>query len=189
MKVDALFAVEVVTIMALSSSGLLIGCGSTEETSKAEVGPLRVSGGGIGQFREAGADNSIEQYGHEASREEMKQAAKVVHGYLVARVDSDWRVACSFASEELKERVRKILEFAEKAANPDCPHAMAALAQGEPPVADTRYRSTVVNAGSLRVKGDYGFLFFNAGEEGRKLIMTRQIGRWKVGGLLPTPLH
>src|SRR6266487_4686481 len=75
------------TAVALLSAALLAACGGASGGSGADIetGPLRVTGGGVGRYRERGADNSIEAYGHEASRAELEQAAAKVHEYLVAR--------------------------------------------------------------------------------------------------------
>lgn len=143
----------------------------------------------MAQFRERDADNSIEEYGHEAGIGELKQAAAAVHAYLVARAEKDWNAACTLVSRELEERVKAILGIGGPPVHQSCAKMLARLAPGEPPVADTPYKATEVDAGSLRVKGNTGFLFFNADTEGRKLIMSREGGEWKVAGLLPTALH
>jgi hypothetical protein len=54
---------------------------------------------------------------------------------------------------------------------------------------DTPYEATEVDAGSLRVHGNFGFLFFNADTNGHKLAMEREGGEWRAYGLFPTPLH
>jgi hypothetical protein len=176
---------------------LLNACGGSNSTTPGiETGPLRVSGGGSGQFRERGADNSVEEYGHEASRSELEQAASEVHAYLVARAEKAWGAACAHSSEALKHRIEGVVEFSTEASGrpartvpKGCAGMMGNLAPGEPPVADTPYKATTLIAGSLRVEGEVGFLFFNVHSEGRKLIVAREGGRWKPAGLLPTPLH
>jgi len=170
---------------------LQVGCGRDTSASSAgiEAGPLRVSARGIAPYREAGADNSIEEYGHEASSAELKQAARAVHAYLVARVERDWVAACALSSPYLRHHIKVVYEFTHPGKPRSCAEMFRALAPGEPPIADTTRKSTEVDADSLRVEGTTGFLFFDGDIEGRKLIMVRVGARWKPAGLLPTPLH
>lgn len=170
----------------------LVACGngSPDATSSAaETGPLRIVGGGTAPFRERGADNSIEEYGHEASRAELQQAAATVHEYLIARVRKDWRAACSLSSRSLRHRIRDVFELAQPHQAQSCPEMLAVLAPGEPPIAPTTYEATKVEAGSLRVESRTGFLFFNADSNGSKLIVARDGDLWKPAGFLPTALH
>ncbi len=179
-------------VLVLLLGASLAACGGGAGSSGApggETGPLRVSGGGVAQFRAAGRDNSIERYGHEASRPELEQAATVVHTYLVARANRDWGKACAVVSKDLIRRMRGILEFANRTVPQRCDKLMEVLARGEPAVASSRYAASEVDGGSLRIKDGTGFLFFNARTSGRKLIMVRESGGWRPAGLLPTSLH
>jgi hypothetical protein len=180
-------------VSLLAAMSLLAGCGTNGQpsgpTGSDGTGPLRLSGGGIAQFREPGGDNSIEEYGRNGTKAELKQAAATVHAYLVARADRDWSKACTLAGGILRRRVAAIVELTGMAAGRSCAERMGRLARGEPDIAQTRYEATKVDAAAIRVDGDTGFIFFNAGGAGRKLILSREHGRWKVGGLLPTPLH
>jgi hypothetical protein len=168
---------------------LQAGCGGGTSGSGIETEPLRVSARGIVPYREAGADNSIEGYGHEASSAELKQAAKAVQGYLVARVEKDWVTACALSSPYLRHHIKVVYEFTHPGEPRSCAEMFKALAPGEPPIADTTRKATEVEADSLRVEGTTGFLFFDAKTEGRKLIVVRVGTRWMPAGLLPTPLH
>jgi hypothetical protein len=168
---------------------LLSGCGGGDAESagvEIQTGPLRVSARGIAPYEESGGDNSIEAYGHEASHAELEQAATTVHEYLVARVAKDWADACSLSSAYLR---RHIYELVTPRKPTSCATVFKTLAPGEPPIADTTREATEVDADSLRVAGDTGFLFFNAKTDGHKLIVVRDDGVWKPAGLLPTPLH
>lgn len=168
---------------------LLLGCGGGGGESsepRIQTGPLRISDRGIKSYREHDADNSIEEYGREASRAELEQAATTVHEYLVARVSKDWVGACSLSSAFLR---RHIYELMKPRKPTTCAKLFKELAPGEPPIAGTTREATEVDADSLRVDGDTGFLFFNAKTDGHKLIVVRDGGAWKPAGLLPTPLH
>jgi hypothetical protein len=183
------------TIIALGLvvlAGLLLSaCGGAVSPSSPgeEAGPLRVSGGGSAQFRIRGGENILVNFGREASRAELEQAAAAVHGYLVARAEKNWQAACSFSSHTFRTLLRGDFELTHRFAGQSCGRMLRAIAPGEPPVAKTRYMATVVDAGSLRVEDGYGFLLFNAGPESRKLIVSRDDGSWLVTGLLPTPLY
>jgi hypothetical protein len=179
-------------LAVLLAVGSLAGCGggaSGSAGAEIETGPLRVSGRGIAPYREPSGDNSIEEYGHEASRAELEQAAKTVHEYLVARVSKDWDRACALSTPYLRHHIKVIYELTPPHTARTCGQMLKALAPGEPPIADTTREATEVDADSLRVEGGTGFLFFDAKTEGRKLIMGLDGNTWKPAGLLPTPLH
>ncbi|HXS33721.1 MAG TPA: hypothetical protein VN758_08120 [Solirubrobacterales bacterium] len=178
--------------VAILAAALLTACGggTNSSSSSSETGPLRITGGGSGQFRERGADNSIEEYGHEASRSELEQAASDVHSYLVARVEEDWTQACTYFSKDFRKQLEEEAPHSEQVAGKGCAATVDAYLSPVP--RSERYESSKVEAGSLRVKGDTGFIFFNAAapDGGHKLYMAREDGSWRIGGnLYPTSLH
>jgi len=181
------FGALIVVLASLLAAGC--GGGASGSSGGIETGPLRVSATGIAPFRERGRDNSIEEYGHEASRAELEQAATLVHEYLVARVSKDWARACALSAPFLRQHIRVIYELVHPQKPRSCGEMLKTLAPGEPPIADTTREATEVDAGSLQIEGDTGFLFFNAKTDGRKLIMARIGEIWMPGGLLPTSLH
>lgn len=172
--------------VGLVSAGLIAcGGGGTRQTS--EPGALRIKGGGSGQYREPGLDNTIEEYGHEGRQEELAQAARDVHGYLVARVEKDWIAACSFVSRALREQLEGDAVLAKQAGSKSCAAILPTISVPLP--GKTPRESTTMDAGSLRVKDAYGFLFFDTPAGAHKLIVVREGGVWKANGLFPTPLH
>ncbi len=178
-----------VCLAALLAVNLPIACGSGKPASESgrtagiDIGPLRTPAGGSAQFRRVpGGGNGTEQYGHESDSANLKEAASAVHGYLVARAKRDWKVACSYVARAVVEELRGFTSASPKS----CPKMMASIAVGEPRIADTAYEATEVIAGSFRVKGSYGYLFFNPRTNAAKMLMFREGREWKVDGLLPT---
>lgn len=157
------------------------GSGGDVETS-----PLRVSGGGSGQFRVKGGDNSIQDFGDEASESELEEAAKALHDFYVARAREEWSRACANLSKTVAEQLEQLAERAKQGKQTGCPAALAAITPGLPP--KVARETTVIDAGSLRVEGDRGFLIYR-GEEGTAyaINMAREDG-WKVGALAGIPL-
>ena len=67
---------------------------------------------------------------------------------------------------------RHIYELVKPRKPTSCATVFKTLAPGEPPIADTRREATEVDADSLRIAADTGFLFFNAKTDGHKLIVV-----------------
>ncbi len=176
------------TAIAISIfSAAFAGCGSSTPAPAVETGALSVNGGGSSQYRKPGLDNTIEEYGREGSRGELKQAARIVHGYLVARVEKDWRAACSFLSKALQAQLEGDTVLAKQAGSKSCAAILPTISV--PLAGNTPRESTEMDAGSLRVEGNYGFLFFGTPAGDHKLLVLREGGSWKANGLFPTPLH
>lgn len=153
---------------------------------EAETSPLRVSGGGSGQFRVKGGDNSIQDFGEESGEDELEEAAGVLHGFLVARARSEWDAACAKLSHTVQGQLAIIAKQAKQGAT-GCATTLAAIT---PSLSSKVVReTTAVDAGSLRVEGDRGFLLYRD-EEGTvyAINMTREDGGWKVGALAGVPL-
>ncbi len=182
----------VALIAVLLIVGLTAGCGGSESDAEAGseivTGPLRVIGGGIAQYRVRGEDNTIEAYGREGARAELAQAAADVHGYLVAKAEGNLQAACAFLSKTLNRRLGQEAPPAKRGSRQACAATIAAYTSPVP--AADRYRESEVVAGSLRIRGDTGFLFFNAARGGEKLLMVREDGKWRIAeNLTPTPAH
>lgn len=179
-------------IVAAAAGLALIGLASCGDSSGsgnryANTGPLRVVEGGSDQFRGAGAVGN-EGYGHEASRAELEQAAKDVHGYLAAYVEGDWEAACAFLSRSYAGQLKEEAMHSGQVAGNSCAAMVDAYTA---PVArrERSGRSEVV-AGSLRVKGSTGYLFFNPAGAGEKFLMVREDDAWKIAAnLWPTPAN
>lgn len=178
-------SITAMTTVALAA--MLGACGGGTPIQTSETGPLQISGGGSAQYREPGRDNTIEAYGREGNRDELAQAAGEVHGYLVARIEEDWAAACSHLSRALRQRLEEDEVLAKQAGSRSCAAILPTISVPLP--GDTLRESTAMDAGSLRVKDDYGFLFFDSPTGGHKLLVLRENGTWRANGLFPTPLH
>lgn len=147
--------------------------------SRAEVEtPLQVSGGGSEQFLVKGGDNSVPEYGEEASESELREVAASVHGFYVARATGDWAGACSYLSQELQA---KLEELSPKSS--DCATFLAGFTTTDLPSGVWR-EITTVDAASLRHDGQQAFLIYR-GAKGQVYTMPlhSEDGEWKLTAL------
>lgn len=159
--------------------------GGTEPNRSLPVAPLQVSGGGSGQFRVKGGDNSIQEFGDEASESELEEAAGALHDFYVARAREEWSRACANLSQTVTGQLAQLAEQA-KQGQTSCPPALAAITPSLSP--QVARETTVVDAGSLRREGDRGFLLYRDAEGTVYAInMTDEEG-WKVAALAGVPL-
>jgi hypothetical protein len=161
------------------------GEGEAKPNGSVPVSPLRVSGGGSGQFRVKGGDNSIQDFGDEASESELEEAAKALHDFYVARAREEWRRACANLSQAIAGQLEQLAEQA-KQGQVSCPTALAAITPGLGP--KVARETTAVDAGSLRREGDRGFLIYRDGEGTVYAINMASEDGWKVGALVGVPL-
>lgn len=147
--------------------------------------PLEVSGGGSAQYRTAGADNSIQEFGEEGDESELEEAATALHDYLVARAEEDWPGACANLARTVTDQLDTLASQSGNLEGEDCAGILAVLTPPLP--AAVRRESTVVDAGSLRFEGEQAFLIYR-GAEGAEyaIVMADEDGTWKVGALAAT---
>jgi hypothetical protein len=160
--------------------------GSQGSSGSVATAPLRVSGGGSAPFRVRGGDNSIQDYGSEADEPELEEAARVLHGFLVARAEEDWTSACSYFSASMVRRLEQLAAQSPQLKDKGCAAILDALTT--PISGATQKALTEVDAASLRREGDQGFLLYH-GDANTKYFMpmTQESGAWKVGALAPSP--
>jgi hypothetical protein len=152
-----------------------------------ETAPLKVSGGGSGQFRVKGGDNSIQDFGEESGESELEEAAASLHAFLVARAERDWPTACAHLAKTVERQLEQLASRSGKLSGAGCAEILAALTPPLPP--QVQKESTVVDAGSLRSEGERAFLIYRGAEETAYAIsMAQEDGAWKVGGLAATPI-
>jgi len=154
--------------------------------TSAPTAPLEISGGGSAQFRVKGGDNSIQNFGEESDESELEEAATALHDFYVARVRGEWQRACSKLSQLVADQLQT-LASGTKQSGKGCSAILARLTPSLPP--SVQRESTVVDAGSLRVEGDRGFLIYR-GAEGTvyAINMALEDDVWKVGALAGVPL-
>jgi hypothetical protein len=167
------------------------GCGDGGEAASSDgenpkVAPLEVSGGGSAQFRIKGADNSIANYGVEAPRAGLGEAARVAHGYFAALAREEWAAACLRLSANVMRGAERLAGVPRRT-DKGCAAALAVLF-GKVKAAEGR-EATAMDAVSLRQRGAQGFLIYR-GARGKPFFasLVREDGDWAVAGLSPTPL-
>jgi hypothetical protein len=146
------------------------------------------SGGGADQFRTSG-DNSIQEFGREASASERERAATVLHGYLDSLVSGRWQSACFYMSAGVVVTLERVSAVARNgAAIKSCPDALAALSGGSGGPGSER--AADVDVGSLRVDGERSFILYHDAVAGTDyaMPMVLEAGEWKVGSLEGSPL-
>lgn len=137
---------------------------------------------GAAGFEVKGGDNSIQEFGGEASAADFAAAATALHGYLDARAAGAWRDACSFVSPAV------IASFAQLGGGGGgCPEALAAVSSGIPSA--SLREAADAEVGALRAEGGRGFLLFR-GAQGVDYFMPmlRDSGRWRVAAIAASPI-
>jgi hypothetical protein len=159
------------------------GCGSggATETSKDPLatypkGPTR-------QFIAPGADNTVQEFGREATAAERNQVSRMVEAWLRARVMGHWGEVCSYLHR--KNAAYAIVTGSEVTGKKltSCARGLAALTRysGEAP------RDNIKGGvASLRIEAGHGFAQYH-GKEGRDWVLPvrREDGNWKISDLYP----
>jgi hypothetical protein len=148
----------------------------------------RDSGGGSAQFRVEG-DNSVQEFGREAPASERESAAAALHGFFDAWVAHRWKTACFYMSAGVVITLGRLAALGENAPQgAGCPQLFAGLSSGSD--AKAIGRAAQIDVGSLRVKGERGFvLYHGAGGAAYAMPMARENGDWKVGALEGVPVE
>lgn len=156
---------------------------STEPEPTFHPRPHHDSGGGAGQFEEAGGDNSIARFGAEAGAGDLAAAAAVLHEYLDARAEGAWAIACS----RLAPAIAKGLGALAGGTSGPCPKLLAALSAGLPPQA--LEEAAVADVGALRSHGGRAFLLYTGAHGVHYFVpMAKEGGRWKLAAIAPSTL-
>jgi len=164
---------------------------SSRESEAAEFKPKRHSdsGGGSQQFVQKGGDNSVQEFGKEADKQELETAAAALHNFLDARAEGNWAAACDYMAKSVVESFEKLATQAKQLKDAGCSGILEALTN---PAAKSAMKQEAAQAdvGSLRVEGDRSFVIYR-GAKGTILAMpmANEGGDWKVAGLAGTPLN
>lgn len=158
---------------------------SSSPSDAARAAAQRDSGGGAAQFRVPGGDNSIQEFGAEASDAEREEAATVLHAFLAAHADRDWATVCSYLSRRMQDQLEQLTSSSPELKGKGCSAAVDAILVGSTPA--ERAQLTEADVGSLRVEGDRAFILYR-GSLGRNysMLLEREDGAWKAAALLPT---
>ncbi|HEX5376515.1 MAG TPA: hypothetical protein VFW48_10205 [Solirubrobacterales bacterium] len=158
-----------------------------DPSTRVEPAPLKVSGGGSGQYRVEGGDNSIQNFGEEGEEGELEEAATALHDYLVARADEDWAAACTTLARTVTDQLDVLASKSDQLEGKDCAAILGVLTPPLP--AAVRRESTIVDAGSLRLEDERAFLIYRGAKNaGYAVLMEQEDGAWKVGALAATPI-
>jgi hypothetical protein len=146
------------------------------------------SGGGAERVHVKGGDNSVQEFGEEASASQLEAAATTLHNYLDARAQGSWDAACEYMAKTTLASFETLAsqggsvgdscgDILEKLTNPAASREIA------------RY-DTTAELPSLRREGTRAFVIYT-GVEGAILAMPMadEGGVWKVAGLVGTPLN
>lgn len=145
------------------------------------------SGGGTAQFRVPGGDNSVQDFGSEATESEFEQAAAALHGFLDARAAGDWEAVCEYVAGSVVDSLEQVASASAEMKGRKCPKLMAALSGSVPSA--VRAEAAIADVGALRVEGEQAFLLYQgANYIDYAIPMTRDGGRWKVASLAGVPL-
>lgn len=141
-----------------------------------QPGPLLVSGGGSEQYLGDGGDGSIPKFGEESDEAELREAAKAVHAFYVARAEGDWAATCARISQPM---IEKLENLASETSQRGCAKFLGAFTT---PMSDAAWReTTTMDAGSLRVGSEKAFLIYRgADDEVYAMPLRNEEGEWKV---------
>lgn len=135
--------------------------------------------GAAAPFVVPGADNSIPNYGSEASPSTNAEATSILKAYLEARQRGDWAEACVHLGTTPRRQLRVVAEAS---------GAQGASCQSIYPRLTTPERADPLGGAiaALRVKGDRAFaLFYGAGRHQYMIPMIVEGGSWKVNQVAP----
>jgi hypothetical protein len=133
-----------------------------------------------------GGDNSVQEFGGEASRSELEEAGAALHGFLDARVAGEWGKACTYLAAAAAKSFEQLASRS-KHGGGSCGATMAALSGGVPK--GGLEEAAQADVGALRIEGGRGFLLYH-GARGTDyaISVAKEGGAWKVGALAGTPL-
>jgi hypothetical protein len=137
--------------------------------------------------RTKGGDNSIQDFGAEASAAERAAAGRVLTAYLRAYASGDAQAACSLLASSATDALERTFAQAGSKAPKGCAAILQAMTGRVPQAA--RRQLTLVRILSLRVQGDRAFAIYDAADgKAYAIPMARESGSWRVAGLAGSPL-
>ena len=157
----------------------------SQPNSPGAAAPAAASpGAAVGGFRAPKGDNSIPDFGHEASVSQRQLAISSLTAFMRARASSDWPAMC----EHLARPLHKILEgFARgsKRVLRGCGQQIAATLTGP---ASERADTLTHGVAALRINGETAFaLFYGPSANKYVMPMRNENGSWKMTQLAPLP--
>ena len=158
-------------------------------TSEFAPKPHNDSGGGSKQFEVKGGDNSVQEFGGEASASELDKAATALHNFLDARAEGNWAATCTYMSKSVVESFEKLAAQSKQLGGASCAAILEKLTN---PAARQSMKAEAekANVRSLRTEGEQAFVIYTAiGSAILAMPMANEDGDWKVASLAGTPLN
>ncbi|HEX6780621.1 MAG TPA: hypothetical protein VF125_01185 [Solirubrobacterales bacterium] len=165
------------------------GSGSVSRDASASFTPPSHddSGGGAAPFETRGGDNSIQEFGAEASGADFEAAATALHGYLDARAAGAWRDACAYLAPGVAGSLAQLAGGSGGGGGASCPETLASLSAAIPTA--VLEESAEADVAALRVEGDRAFLLFHGAHDADYFIpMTQDDGAWKIAAIAPSAI-
>lgn len=189
----------------LLAAAILTGCGggdaTTDTSPRRSMDATQPATAGSGAVRDekgykepAAAGPALSQIGgkgrlyleagREASSRQFKAVAAIVHGYLDARAESRWAVACAYLSTTWRRLLQSVAE-SEDSQDTGCPATLERKAS-DASRQELRAEAALADVGSVRIrKGsprDYAFVLYRGIENAAMgLILASQRGAgWGV---------
>lgn len=132
-----------------------------------------------------GGDNSIQDFGQEASQADRAAAARSLTAYLTAISRGDAKTACALLASSATQQVQ---QSGSSAAGTGCPALVGRIAASMPAQLKGQLRGARVL--SVRVSGDHGFIIFDGvGPKVSNMPLVKEGGQWKVAAVGPIPLQ
>lgn len=140
---------------------------------------------GSASFRTPGGDNSIQDFGEEASSGELDEASTALSAYLEARAKDDWAKQCTLLAKATVAPLEQLAARSAQFKGKGCAAVLEAL-MGRAP-ASTRANTLTHSVASLRVEGDRSFaLYHGPGGVSYFVPMVKEDGQWKLGAIAPS---
>ncbi len=137
---------------------------------------------GAAAFLQPEGDNSIPNYGSEASAGERAAAQTALGAYLSARAGGEWAGACALMASQ----VQKQLGALSGSDGESCAAAYAKLSSGIS--ASERASPLIGSLAALRVEGENAFaLFYGPGARQYMMPLRSEGGAWKVTQIAAIP--
>ena len=172
-------------LVALATIGLLALALSACGGSDSDDSTAAPSGEGGADFRSAGGDNSIQDFGEEPDREEIDAADTVLSNYMRARAEDDWKGQCAGLAAATMAPLEKLAAQAAQFKAEGCAPILEALLSDSP--ASTRANTMTAGIASLRVEGDRAFALYHGAEDVDYFVpMVKEDGEWKIGAIAPS---
>lgn len=145
--------------------------------------PHEDSGGGSEQLRTKGGDNSVQDFGEEATGSDFEEASTALHNFLDARAVGDWTAACEYLAADFIESLRAFATQTKQPKGMTCGEILGNLTN-KAALPLLRKEAEKADVGSLRTEGDRSFIIYR-GLEGSVLAMTmtKEGDGWKVASL------